>query len=199
MRYSDQIVRSKLKSCDNTSSSKATREFALREHRNPTSDDTLDIGEGGIAFGNLADYMRRIADCDRIGGNVSCNHRTRAIMEFEPIVTPGVTVTFAPNHTLSPIVTGEACSQPASRVAASSMIRRGNGTTRADQAILAKRYISAAAHHEILVQERAAANGQADAIIHIERRRELYAFPRVGERARGTGGRPRRDHRRRCG
>lgn len=53
------------------------------------------------------------------------------MMEFEPMVTPGVTVTFAPNHTLLPMVTGEAHSQPARRVAASlawfgvAMVQRG--------------------------------------------------------------------------
>ena len=125
--------------------------------------------------------MRRIADCDRIGGNVSCNHRTRAdngiranrdARRDRNVRTKPHVVTNRHRRSMFP------ASQSRCRI--QGMIRRGNGTTRADQAILAKRYISAAAHHEILVQERAAANGQADAIIHIERRRELYTLPCVG-------------------
>ena len=110
VRYSDQIVRSKLKSCDNTSSSRATREFALREHRNPTSDDTLDIGEGGMRSGISRITCAGLPTAIELAGMSRVTTEPAPIMEFEPIVTPGVTVTFAPNHTLSPIVTGEACS-----------------------------------------------------------------------------------------
>ena len=59
------------------------------------------------------------------------------------------------------------------------MVGCGDGAARTDQAILTERHISAAAHHEILVEERAAANGQSDAVVDIERRRELHALPRV--------------------
>ena len=44
----------------------------------------------------------------------------------------------------------------------------------------AKCHVSTAAHHEILVEKRTTADGQSDAVVDIERRRELHALPRIG-------------------
>ena len=54
-----------------------------------------------------------------LGGMSRLTTLPAPITEPEPMVTPGSTVTFPPNHTLSPTAMGRANSSPAFRVWAS--------------------------------------------------------------------------------
>ena len=55
----------------------------------------------------------------------------------------------------------------------------GDGAARTNQAVLANGHIATAANHEILVDERVAADPEPDAVIDRERRREFHAFARL--------------------
>ena len=87
-----------------------------------------------------------------------------------PIVTPGSTVTFAPIHTSSPTVIGNAISSPSARIFASMACpSRRKDTTRCNKNIITKAYLCPVKYRAVIICVKIVPDRNIESIITIKR------------------------------